>query len=60
MATAIISSGNSFYHRTLALFYHRKLVGRSLQINDSVKNLTVMAIVTVLPAANPLLPADCH
>ncbi len=58
MATAIISSGNSFLS---SHFWHyfiiAQLVGRSFTDNDSVKKiLTVMAIVTVLPAANLASP----
>ena len=41
----------------LALFIIAQLVGRSFTDNDSVKKiLTVMAIVTVLPAANLASP----
>ena len=41
----------------LALFIIAQLVGRSFTDNDSIKKiLTVMAIVTVLPAANLASP----
>ena len=45
----------------LALFIIAQLVGRSFTDNDSVKKiLTVMAIVTVLPAANLASPLAFH
>ena len=57
MATAIISSGNSFYHRTSGIIYHRTASWAVFYRQDSVKKiLTVMAIVTVLPAANLASP----
>lgn len=38
MATAIISSGNSFYHRTSGIIYHRTAGWALFTDNDSVKN----------------------
>ena len=57
MATAIISAETAFIIALLALFIIAQLVDRSFTDNDSVKKiLTVMAIVTVLPAANLASP----
>ena len=57
MATAIISRGNSFYHRTSGAIYHRT-AGWAVFLQTMIpsKILTVMAIVTVLPAANLASP----
>ena len=61
MAAAIISSGNSFLssHFWRYLSSHSWL-GGLLRTMIPSKILTVMAIVTVLPAANLASPLDCH